>query len=72
MVCKNCGINVKNNLKYCNKCGANIVTGIVPTAHPIGVTAEKQKKDNIIKIIKIGSIVIVIIIIAIVVYFLVK
>jgi len=60
MVCKNCGAKVRKCLKYCKKCGANVNTGIVPTAHPIGVTIKKQNKDRYRKFFVIAVTVIII------------
>jgi len=68
MVCKNCGAKVRKCLKYCKKCGANINTGIVPTAHPIGVTIKKQNKDQCIKILAIAGIVIIIAVISVFIF----
>ena len=59
MVCKNCGINVKNCRKYCKKCGANVKTGLIPSAYPMEIAVKKQKKHRIIKIAVIATLVIV-------------
>ena len=65
MVCKNCKANVKNTNKYCKKCGADVVTGIIPTVYAMEKVIKKQKKHRVIKIIVIAATVILIAVIVV-------
>jgi len=61
MVCKNCGAKVKDGLRFCKKCGTDVFTGNVLSAHPIGITVKKQECHKLIKKLVIAVIVIIII-----------
>ena len=63
MTCKNCGAKVKNSLVFCNKCGADVVTGIIPSAHPIGTVINKQKRHRFIRNVAITAVVLIAVVI---------